>query len=148
MSFGDSIATCLRKYADFNGRASRAEYWWFFLFSIFAVLGLEVLAIAIRFPALLLLLLGLILPQIAAAVRRLHDTGKPGTWYLISLIPYIGGIWLMVLLAQKSEPGPNQYGISGQQPMYASRRVPPMPQADGAPLPAPPDANDYGLGRP
>jgi uncharacterized membrane protein YhaH (DUF805 family) len=147
MSFGESIATCFRKYADFKGRASRAEYWWFFLFYIVAALGLAWLITAIKNPAPVVLLLGLILPQIAAAVRRLHDTGKPGTWYLITLVPYIGPIWLIVLLAQKSEPGPNQYGASGQQLMYADPRVPPMPPADAAPLPSPPEAKDYGLGR-
>jgi uncharacterized membrane protein YhaH (DUF805 family) len=142
MSFGDSIATCFRKYADFNGRGSRAEYWWFFLFCVLAYVGFVAVAAVVHSPAPIVLMLGLILPQIAAAVRRLHDTGKPGTWYLISLIPYIGGIWLIVLLAQRSEPGPNQYGISGEQPVYAGRRVPSMPQVDVAPLPAPPDAND------
>jgi uncharacterized membrane protein YhaH (DUF805 family) len=65
MSFGESIATCLRKYADFKGRASRGEYWWFFPFYIVAALGLAWLITAIQNRAPVVLLLGLILPQIA-----------------------------------------------------------------------------------
>ena len=110
MSFGEALATCFRKYSDFNGRASRAEYWWFFLFYVLAIFGLALLVGLSHSATPFLLVLGLILPQIAVAVRRLHDTGKPGTWYLITLIPYVGPIWLIVLLAQKGEPGPNQYG--------------------------------------
>jgi uncharacterized membrane protein YhaH (DUF805 family) len=143
MSFGEALATCFRKYSDFNGRASRAEYWWFFLFYVLAIFGLALLVGLSHSATPFLLVLGLILPQIAVAVRRLHDTGKPGTWYLITLIPYVGPIWLIVLLAQKGEPGPNQYGPSSDQMVYAGSHVPPMPPADAPPLPSSPQATDY-----
>ncbi len=54
--------------------------------------------------------LAVLLPGIAVAVRRLHDIGKSGWWILISLVPIIGGIWLIVLLATDSEPIENEYG--------------------------------------
>ena len=56
--------------------------------------------------------LAIIIPSLAVAVRRLHDTGKSGWWIFISLIPLIGGIWLLVLLVTDSQPGENQYGPS------------------------------------
>lgn len=54
--------------------------------------------------------LAVIIPSIAVAVRRLHDIGKSGAWFFISLIPYIGTIWLLVLLCLEGEEGENQYG--------------------------------------
>jgi uncharacterized membrane protein YhaH (DUF805 family) len=50
------------------------------------------------------------IPSLACAVRRLHDTNKSGWWILISLVPILGGIWVIVLLAIDSDPGVNQYG--------------------------------------
>jgi uncharacterized membrane protein YhaH (DUF805 family) len=133
MSFADAVKTCFAKYVDFKGRASRAEYWWFALFvGLVYVVGVVLISIDENVGALLFVvaLLGVILPQLAAAVRRLHDTGKSGAWYLIALVPYIGGIWLIVLLAQKSQPGANIYG-----PPTSGAVAPPAPPA--APLSAP-----------
>jgi len=108
----------LQKYADFSGRARRKEFWMFFLFYfIFAVVltiidnligwGFADGTIGILYT---LFSLGVLLPYLAVAVRRLHDIGKSGWWYFIGLIPIIGGIWLIVLLATAGEPGENQYG--------------------------------------
>ena len=112
MSFGDAIKTCFHKYATFDGRASRAEYWWFALFyTIVYVVALVIdLAAGTTFVFILIVSLGLLLPTVAAGVRRLHDVGKSGWWYLIALIPFIGGIWLLVLCVQAGTPGQNQYG--------------------------------------
>jgi uncharacterized membrane protein YhaH (DUF805 family) len=57
-----------------------------------------------------LFLLAFALPGCAVTVRRLHDVGKSGLWIFISLIPLIGGIWLLVLTVTDSQPGDNEYG--------------------------------------
>ncbi len=53
---------------------------------------------------------GVFLPSLAVAIRRLHDQGKSGWFYLVGLIPFIGGIWLIILLATEGDRGPNEYG--------------------------------------
>jgi len=108
----------LKKYAVFNGRARRKEYWMFFLFNtIFAIVAVildNVLGTASQDTGYGLIyglyILAVILPSLAVGVRRLHDVGKSGWWIFISLIPLIGSIWLLVLLATDSQPGENQYG--------------------------------------
>lgn len=108
----------LKQYADFNGRARRKEYWMFVLFNmIFAVAAMildNVLGIAMEGigygPIYGLYLLAIIIPSIAVGVRRLHDIGKSGWMMLISLIPLIGGIWLLVLMVTDSNPEENEYG--------------------------------------
>ncbi|SMO84844.1 Uncharacterized membrane protein YhaH, DUF805 family [Saccharicrinis carchari] len=110
--------TVLKNYADFSGRARRKEYWMFVLFNIiFAIVAIVVDNIlGITFgvipygPVYLLYGLAVIIPSVAVGVRRLHDIGKSGWMILISLIPIIGGIWLLVLMVTDSVPGDNQYG--------------------------------------
>ncbi len=111
---------CIKQYADFKGRARRKEYWMFALFcsiimiiATFLLCGISiVLESEAGVFAVLLVLLGLffIIPGIAVTVRRLHDIGKSGVWYLINFIPYIGGIWLLILTCLDSEPGTNEWG--------------------------------------
>ncbi|MDR7271103.1 uncharacterized membrane protein YhaH (DUF805 family) [Pelomonas saccharophila] len=98
MTFQDSIKVCFNKYVDFSGRASRSEYWWF---ALFVVLGCIVTSM-VNHWLYYLFALGTLLPQLAAASRRLHDTGRSGWWQLIGLIPLIGFIVLIVFLAQES----------------------------------------------
>jgi uncharacterized membrane protein YhaH (DUF805 family) len=92
MTFGESISTCLTKYADFNGRASRSEYWWWFLFTCLAsaATGLINETLSALFS------LGVMLPSLAVGVRRLHDTDRSGWFLLLWFIPLIG--WLILLL--------------------------------------------------
>jgi len=97
MTFQDSIKVCFNKYVDFSGRASRSEYWWF---ALFVFLGSVVLSM-FSFWLQMLFLLGTLLPQLAAASRRLHDTNRSGWWQLICLVPLIGWIVLIVFLAQE-----------------------------------------------
>ena len=97
MTFQDSIRTCFIKYADFSGRASRSEYWWFFLFIVLAMAALSYVSYALYG----VFAIGTLLPSLAAATRRLHDTGRSGWWQLIGLIPLIGWIVLIVFLAQE-----------------------------------------------
>ena len=109
------------KYANFEGRARREEYWMFALFNaIFSMLfyipfiaGIVMESEALMMIGGLLLFLyiaALFLPSLAVVVRRLHDQGKSGTWYFIGFVPFIGGIWLLVLMVTEGTHGPNQYG--------------------------------------
>ena len=104
----------LEKYADFTGRARRSEYWWFTLTNIIAVFVLLLLtAIADIFWVLYVIYaLALIVPSIAVTIRRLHDTDRSGWWILIALVPFVGGIILLVLMCIDSTPGTNQWGPS------------------------------------
>jgi len=108
----------LKKYTVFNGRASRREYWMFFLFNfIFAcvaivldrVLGLTIKDIGYG-PIYLLYALGTLIPGIAVGIRRLHDTGRSGWYMLVAFIPCVGGIILLVLFATPGDVGENEYG--------------------------------------
>ena len=86
----------LKNYADFSGRASRAEYWWFWLAYMLLNVILQVLMrISPIFGLLGLLYLGLIIPMLAVGVRRLHDTERTGWWLLAPIAPYAIGIALV-----------------------------------------------------
>lgn len=105
--------TVLKKYAQFDGRAQRAEYWYFFLFNTLIAIALGVFAIMVRDESNILgslYALAVLIPGIAVSVRRLHDVGKSGWMLLISFIPIIGAIWLLVLMVTDSNPGDNKYG--------------------------------------
>jgi uncharacterized membrane protein YhaH (DUF805 family) len=104
----EAVQTCFRKYVDFSGRATRPEYWWFFLFDI--VVSVVLALVDPTGILYLIVVLGLFLPGLTVSFRRLHDTGHSGWWILISLIPLIGAIWLLVLLVRQGDAGPNKYG--------------------------------------
>jgi uncharacterized membrane protein YhaH (DUF805 family) len=99
MSFYEAIASCFSKYADFNGRATRSEYWWFFLFITLASCG----AVVIDTTLYYLFSIGTLLPLLAAGARRLHDTNRSGWWQLLGLVPF-GIIVVIIFLAQQSRP--------------------------------------------
>jgi len=102
----------LKNYVGFSGRARRKEYWMFFLFNIIVSIVLNVIGAVIMFPILgLIYSLAIILPSIAVAVRRLHDTGRSGWWLLLGLIPLIGTIILLIFLVQDSHDE-NEYGAN------------------------------------
>jgi uncharacterized membrane protein YhaH (DUF805 family) len=120
MNFGQAIKTCLNKYATFSGRATRSEYWYFFLFLVIVNIVASVLDSTIfgDMPVLYLIAtLALLVPSIAAGVRRLHDTDKSGWWLLVGLIPVIGTIVLIVFFCQRGSVGTNQFG---PDPLQAS----------------------------
>lgn len=112
----------LKQYADFKGRARRKEYWYFILFNgIFALIAMgldNLLGITFSsynrnlFYGYLYVLYGLIvfIPSLAVVVRRLHDVGKSGWWYLIVLIPVIGAFIILYYMIKDSEPGTNKWG--------------------------------------
>ena len=116
MSFIQSVETCLKKYVDFNGKASRSEYWWFFLFN-FLVVTVGAIADAILLGTSsdstgiiqLLVTFGLLLPGLAVGARRLHDINKSGWWQLIYLT-IIGIILLLVWFASEGKKKKNRFG--------------------------------------
>ena len=113
----------LKQYANFSGRARRKEYWMFALFNIlFAIIAAmidNVAGITIDESPYgifyFLYTFGVLIPGLAVGVRRLHDIGKKWTWILIGLIPFIGPIWLLVLLVNDGVVGPNQYGADPKE---------------------------------
>ena len=115
----------LKKYAVFSGRARRKEYWYFFLFNIIILLVLSFIdgmTGTFIYEAGLGLLggiyaLAVLIPGIAVAVRRLHDTDRSGWWLLIGLIPILGTIALLVFMLQDGKPGENQYGANPKEAM-------------------------------
>ena len=110
------------KYADFNGRARRKEYWMFTLFSVIISgiltlidtnLGTEVNTGTGLFGGIYSLLI--LVPSLAVGVRRLHDVGKSGWMLLIALIPLIGAIWLLILFCKDSQPQENKWGANPKE---------------------------------
>jgi uncharacterized membrane protein YhaH (DUF805 family) len=108
-------------YANFQGRARRSEYWWFTLFSMIvqvvaqilmgavAATGSGVLSIIVGI-VFIVVLLGLIVPGIAVAIRRMHDTGRSGWWLLIGFVPVIGFFVILYFFVQRGTVGPNAWG--------------------------------------
>ena len=104
----------LERYAKFDGRAGRKEFWFFVLANVAIYIALLILAqISTVFIVLYFLYaIAVIVPNIAVGIRRLHDTDKSGWFLLISLVPIIGGIILLVFFATAGTDGPNQYGAA------------------------------------
>lgn len=131
-SFMGAVRVCLKtKYATFQGRARRAEFWWYSLFSflvLFAVFGVTGVIIAASAPkggdpsglaigifaiATIVTVLGLFLPGLAVSVRRLHDLGFSGWWYLLQFVPVIGtfaSFAMFIGYMVRGDKGPNKYG--------------------------------------
>lgn len=107
LNFGQAITVCFSKYADFKGRALRSEYWWFYLFTV--LLGWGATLVDPSGIVAGIVNLALLLPVLAAATRRLHDTGRSGWWQLIALT-IIGLIPLIIWLASQGAAKENQYG--------------------------------------
>ena len=118
MNFGQSISSCMGKYGTFSGRASRSEYWWFYLFTILMSWGSTIVGAAMFtfgdpmvdiLPGIVSLVF--FIPAIAAGSRRLHDIGKSGWWQLLFIIPIIGWILLIVWLATNTKPEGDKYNL-------------------------------------
>ena len=120
MTFMKSISVCFSKYADFKGRAKRAEYWWFYFFTtlvqiIFSLI-INILPENSSFSSMLsglyiLFILAIIIPSVAVGARRLHDSNKSGWWMLIPLT-IIGIPYFWYLLIKKGDLVENNYGSS------------------------------------
>ena len=128
MTFMESVRTCLKEnYCNFEGRAPRSEYWWFALFA--ALLGIVTLVLdgflgtyAVTSSGRMIgfinsiFLLAILLPSIAVAVRRLHDTDRSGWFYLLIFVPIIGSIVLIVFFIQQGINGGNRFGDDPLRP--------------------------------
>lgn len=110
----------LKNYAGFEGRARRTEYWIYILVDFLITIGLIFLSSLLNsiseglgllgFILYLTYILATFLPTLAVVIRRLHDINKSGWMMLVALIPIIGIIWLIILLATEGEYGANGYG--------------------------------------
>lgn len=117
----------LKNYAVFSGRARRKEYWMFVLFNFIFALALSLLGIltfGILYILSILYGVAVFVPTLAVAVRRLHDIGKSGWYYLIILIPLAGPIWLLVLMCTDSQPGDNEYGPNPKVEEGSGKAIP------------------------
>jgi uncharacterized membrane protein YhaH (DUF805 family) len=115
----------LRKYADFQGRARRSEYWLFTLLLIIievvfmvltALAGQDSLMSLIVLCLMLVVYLGLFIPSLAVSFRRLHDTNRSAWWLLIALLPIIGAVVLFVFTLLPGTVGPNRFGPDPKAP--------------------------------
>lgn len=114
MSFFEAVAACLAKYANFSGRASRAEYWWFLLFIVLAWLIINALVSsfagpAIGVPVAGVFLLLVCLPALAVGARRLHDMNASALWLLLHLTA-VGSLILFVWMMFAGTAGRNRFG--------------------------------------
>ncbi|MER6192195.1 DUF805 domain-containing protein [Streptomyces cyaneofuscatus] len=109
----DWYLAVLKNYAGFSGRARRKEYWMFTLISFVISLVLSIIGNLIGADFLsYIYAVAILIPTLAVAVRRLHDTSRSGWWLLIGLIPLVGFIILIVFLASEGKQEPNQYGTN------------------------------------
>ncbi|MDE5205353.1 DUF805 domain-containing protein [Citrobacter sp. ANG330] len=108
----------IKNYTGFSGRARRKEYWMFVLINmiICAVLNVIQSVIGMETPYISIIYsLGVLLPSIAVAIRRLHDTDRSGWWVLLSLIPIIGTVVIIIFLCQNGTAGANRFGADPKQ---------------------------------
>ena len=104
----------LKKYATFEGRSPRRAFWYFYLVILLISLALALPSVIWDLKIFLVFLVifsfAMIIPYVSVSVRRLHDAGMSGWWFLISLIPYVGVIMFLVMGCLKSEPKDNRFG--------------------------------------
>ncbi|MGW8566160.1 DUF805 domain-containing protein [Isoptericola sp. NPDC055881] len=149
MSFPDAIKSVFSQYATFTGRARRSEFWFWYLFlAIIGVVASIVLGVVaatsvdpdtatmgagftVATSLFSLVYLAVLLPTLAVSVRRLHDQDKSGFFWFLGLIPFVGGIIMIVLYAQPGTMGPNRFGPDpkGVQAAPAPYGVPSAPPA-------------------
>lgn len=112
MTFSDAVRSGFDHYTKFDGRAARPTFWYWVLFAIAVGIAANVLDAGLGTGPMLSLLvsLGLFLPGLSVAIRRLHDTGRSGYWVLIGLIPIIGLIMMIVFCAEEGDSESNEYG--------------------------------------
>jgi len=110
-----------KKYVQFSGRATRSEYWTFYLLNLvwFILIGFIFgVAVATELPiaiglvgfVAMVFIFAQILPGLAVSIRRLHDTGRSGAWWFINFVPSVGGIVFLVFMLLDGEEGDNEYG--------------------------------------
>jgi len=127
VSFGEAIKLFFTNYVNFTGRASKSEFWWAFLFTVLVSLVTSWIPVVGQ-----LVMLGVFLPTLSIAIRRLHDIGKPWPYYLMGLIPFAGFI-IMIVYYCKDSVGDNQWGPGPVANGYAPQYTAPVYTAPAAP---------------
>ncbi len=134
MNFVESVESVYKKYIVWEGRASRSEFWWFYLFYLGCSFLTSMLDLIWGTPVLnSIFVLGTFLPMLSVTIRRLHDTGHSGWWYWIALLPIVvygyqgrshkvfmpifGFMYAIKLLFTESEEGENKYGSNPLEPV-------------------------------
>ena len=117
VSFGDAVSLGFKNYVKFEGRSTRAEYWWWFLFVTIVVVGLNVVDGIIGAAGILggIFQLLVFLPGIALGARRLHDIDKSGWWQLLWIAVLIGWVILIIWYVKQGDNGPNSHGMDPRQ---------------------------------
>ena len=121
MSFKEAVSHVFSNYGNFGGRASRSEFWYFYLFNFLVVnvsrggfelspMSKSVTMTIIVGIAMIIYGLATIIPGTAVTIRRMHDSGHSGWNLLWLLLPIIGYIWCLILLLKGSDPEENEYG--------------------------------------
>jgi len=103
MSFIAAVKICFVKYVDFNGCASRPEFWWWFLFTLIVTAAFR----TVSYQVSAVFSFVTFVPSLAVAARRLHDTDRSGWWQLLYFFPVIGWILLIIFCAEPTQP--NRY---------------------------------------
>lgn len=104
MNFIDSVTNCFSNFANFKGRATPSEFWWFFLFQMLLAIVLGLFSSTLANLTLLVLMI----PNLAVGARRLHDTNMSGWWQLIA-ISGIGAVILLFLFARPTNENALSY---------------------------------------
>jgi uncharacterized membrane protein YhaH (DUF805 family) len=128
MTLLEAVKMSFAKYASFDGRARRSEYWYFTLFHWLVILlaGVASYLVMLAIPALAIILysiviFGTLLPHLAVSVRRLHDVNRTGWWYLLGCVPPLGTIVLLVWFCTDGTRGPNRFGADPKALGYLHR---------------------------
>jgi uncharacterized membrane protein YhaH (DUF805 family) len=108
----------LKHYAYFDGRATRKQFWLYYLWLIIFAIATSVFDVLLGTDDLIgdsglisgIFLLATLLPTLGLKIRRLHDTGRSGYWILLNILFVIGSVILLIMLCKRSDPGPNKYG--------------------------------------
>ena len=118
LSFHEAIGTCFRKYFDFTGRARGSEFWYFILFTVFLSITATIFDTSLlgygwedNGPFYLIYSLGVLIPTIAVATRRLHDTNKSG-WRQLWVLTIIGAFFILYWLIIKGDTDKNSYDLN------------------------------------
>ena len=108
LGFVDAIKLFFQNFTNFSGRSRRSEYWWVCLFSMIVgfLIGMILPDFSWIWSAIILV------PSLSLCIRRLHDIGRSGWWYLIVMIPLVGGIIIFIWFCKDSEPQANAWGPS------------------------------------
>ena len=158
LSFGEAIKLCCQNYAKCSGRARRSEFWYFYLFCfiIYFVVGVIIGPISsnwyyydyyygyrysdgfyVVMTIILFCSIFLAIPSISVSVRRLHDTGRPGVYYFVCLIPFAGPFILLYFCSIDSEERVNEYGPSPKYILPLNQPINPPVTVVPVPVPVP-----------